>query len=200
MEDSTKPLVMRTFFILFFIILFCGSCNLRERELALEQRSAQLDQKEQELLLKEKTLQLKEEELLKKEKQFDSTRLVDTTAIYNPQITGNYTVKMVCTETNCPGSAVGDTKNETWQLSYQNTTIIARAMAGEQLVRTYTGTYNGNIIELSEDRQNTTAPSSSRMIVRLRITGPDNMEGQREIIQEGNCKIIYSVQLTRERK
>lgn len=191
---------MRTIFILFFIIFFCGGCNLREREQALEQRSAQLDQKEQELLLKEKTLQLKEEELLKKEQQFDSTRLVDTTAIYNPQIPGNYTVKMVCTETNCPGSAVGDTKNETWQLSYQNTTIIARAMTGDKLVRTYTGTYNGNVIELSEDRQNTTVPSSSRMIVRLRIIDQDNMEGQREITQEGNCKIIYSVQMTRERK
>jgi len=42
---------------------------------------------------------------------------------------------MRCTETNCSGSAVGDTKNEQWEIGYQNGGIVAQAFSGNKLVR-----------------------------------------------------------------
>ncbi|MBA2745554.1 MAG: hypothetical protein H0U44_04935 [Flavisolibacter sp.] len=183
---------------LFFLIMIFSGCNMRERERQLDQRSAALDQKEQELVLKERSLQLKEEELLKKEQQADSIKLVDTTAVYNPGLVGIWSVRMVGTEATCPGSAVGDTKTETWHLSYQNNNILVKAMTGDQLVRVYSGTYNGKTIELSEDRESSAATPSTSMIVRLRIMNQNLLEGQREILRDAQCKIVYSVQMTRQ--
>ena len=62
---------------------------------------------------------------------------------------------MTCIETTCPGSAVGDTKTETWDINYENNLIIAKAMANNKLVRVYTGSYDGTNLTLSEDVANT---------------------------------------------
>jgi superfamily I DNA and/or RNA helicase len=189
--------MIRSFMMLVIVLSLFPGCNLREREKSLDQRSQSLDQREQELLLKERSLQLKEEELLKRELPADSVQLTDTTAVYDASLIGAWAVKMVCTEATCPGSAVGDTKNETWNLSYQNNTLLVRAMTGNQLVRVYSGIYNGSLIELSEDRDMTATAPASKMTVRLRVLNNNTLEGQREIIREGNCKILYSVNMTR---
>ncbi len=49
------------------------------------------------------------------------------------------------------GRLVGDTKTETWDLSYQNDRVIAKAMTGENLIRVYTGTFRNNLLELTEN-------------------------------------------------
>ena len=105
---------------------------------------------------------------------------------------------MVCTETTCPGSAVGDSKTETWDIQYINNKVIAKAQSGEQLVRVYTGIYTGNTLELVENNESTGTQPATKMVVQLRIVNPRSMEGQREIIREGNCKILYSLQLTKQ--
>jgi hypothetical protein len=189
--------MLRSCFLLSVMLFLFTGCNLREKEKSLDERSQALDQREQELLLKERSLQLKEEELLRRELPVDSLPQVDTTAVYDASLIGAWAVKMVCTETTCPGSAVGDTKNETWNLSYQNNTLLVRAMAGNQLVRIYSGIFNGSMIELSEDRDVTATAPASKMTVRLRVVNNTTLEGQREIIREGNCKILYSVNMTR---
>lgn len=182
-----KPIIL----LLVFFVLLSSGCNLRQREEALTQKESSLHQKEQELLLKEKTLQLKEEELVKREKRADSTGLFDSTAAYHAAITGTWEVKMTCTETSCPGSAVGDTKNETWELAYQDNRIVARAMVNNELVRVYSGFFTGNTLELVETRENNTTQPATRMVVRLRLASENQMEGQREIERIGECKIIY---------
>ena len=179
--------------IILLAFLFLQSCDLRQREEDLQKREAQLNEKEQELLLKEKTLQLKEEELVKKQQVIDSTTIKDTTAQYNAQLIGSWAVKMTCTETSCSGSAVGDTKTETWDISYQDKNVIAKAKVNNELVRAYSGTYNGNILELVEAREGTTEQTPTKIIVRLRLINDVQMEGQREIERMGECKIIYSV-------
>ncbi|HVK96300.1 MAG TPA: hypothetical protein VM368_00715, partial [Flavisolibacter sp.] len=115
-----------------------------------------------------------------------------------PVLVGRWTAQMVCTETTCPGSAVGDSKTETWDIQYINNKVIAKAQSGEQLVRVYTGIYTGNTLELVENNESTGTQPATKMVVQLRIVNPRSMEGQREIIREGNCKILYSLQLTKQ--
>ncbi|MGI8599333.1 MAG: hypothetical protein ACR2KB_08760 [Chitinophagaceae bacterium] len=105
---------------------------------------------------------------------------------------------MVCTESTCPGSAVGDIRNETWQINYESNKVIAQARASNQLVRIYTGIYTGNTLELIEDAQVSPSQPATRMVVRLRLTSDTRMEGTREIVREGDCKIIYSMDMTKQ--
>lgn len=186
--------------ILFFYLAFFSACNLREREEALDKKTAELAQKEQELLLREKAIQLKEEELNRLQMQFDSTSkqvLTDSLALLHPQLAGNWQVNMTCRETTCPGFAVGDTKSEQWEFSFQNNTIIAKAKSNNTLIRVYTGSYNGNAVELTAEQDSTSA-STTGMTVRLQQTGDKAMEGQREINRVEGCRIVYELSLDKK--
>ena len=180
---------------LFCIVFVAASCDFREREQALQKREAAVYEKEQQLLVREKTVALKEAELLQKIKGTDSTHTTDTTHTINTALTGNWRVKMTCTETSCTGSAIGDIRNERWGLEYQGNLLVAKATADEKLIRVYSGFYTGNTIELAEDRNSTVAPSSAKMVVRLRLVDSTNLEGEREIVRDNNCKIVYAMQM-----
>lgn len=189
---------MKWFAAYILIILFIApGCDLRRREEYLQKKEAELNQKEQELLLKEKTLQLKEQELQKTLKT-DSSLVTDTTNLYNPAIIGFWLVKMVCTETTCAGSAVGDTKTEQWNISYESNFIIVKAMSDDKLVRTYTGKPAGDVIELTEKLTDDGTQSSTTMIVRARLISSNRMEGTREIVRDNNCKVVYSLQMEKQ--
>ena len=183
--------------LVFFLISLLTGCQSRERENALQLKEDSLNQREQQLLLKEKTLEIREADLLRKEKQRDSTS-IDSTGFYNAALIGNWTVKMTCTETSCTGSAVGDVNTQEWNFSYQGNTIIAKVMEGNQLVRTYIGTYKSNALEMTDGTQNTAQQPSVKMMVRLRIINATTMDGHREIIRENNCKIIYALELQKK--
>ena len=105
-------------------------------------------------------------------------------------------VEMQCTETNCPGSAVGDVKNEQWDFKFQNNMVIASAMSNNQLVRVYTGDYVGNTLKLSVQQDSTDA--SAKIIVRLQQTKDKEMTGDREITQANGCRILYSLRLKKQ--
>lgn len=182
--------------MLLVLIVTCSGCDFRERENAIRQKEAALAQKEQELTVREKTLQLREDMLLKKQQQMDSVAK-DTALIFDPGIVGKWNVKMTCTETTCPGSAIGDTKSETWDFSYQANSIVVKAKTGEKLERIYTGTYKNDIIQLNENVDVPTSEPVTKIIVKLTKSSPTAMEGQREIIREGTCKIVYALQLSK---
>ncbi len=194
--EQVKSSIMKLIMLLIIITTFFSGCNLRERELNVEKKEAELMQKEQELNLLAKTLQIKEEELAKREMGLDSSALSDTTSVYNPALVGLWSVKMTCIETTCAGSAVGDVKNEQWEIAYQNNNIIAKAMDAGKISRVYTGFYTGNTLELVENRESTATQPATKMVVRLRLTKENTMEGQREIVRE-NCKILYELSLTK---
>jgi hypothetical protein len=187
---------MRWILLFLFLSSFLCGCTLQEREKALQRKEVELNEKEQQLILREKAIQLKEEELAKLEIPADSSAI--DSLVYNPKIVGTWNVRMVCTETTCPGSAVGDIRNETWQINYESNKVIAQARASNQLVRIYTGIYTGNTLELIEDRQISPSQPATRMVARLRVTSDIKMEGSREILREGDCKIIYSMEMTKQ--
>ena len=185
----------RLILILLTTVAFLSSCH-DSRVQNMEKRENELNLREQELLRKEKALELREADLVKREQKTDSL-MSDSTAV-PPVVAGTWTTKMTCTETTCTGSAVGDIKTEQWNVILEGNSIIARAIAGEQLVRVYTGSYTGNTIELVEDRESTSTQPATKMIVRLRLTNGTTMEGQREIVRENDCKIIYAVQMNKQ--
>ncbi|HEU4904345.1 MAG TPA: hypothetical protein VFT06_16175 [Flavisolibacter sp.] len=181
---------------LFLLVLFSFSsgCDLRQREDELQKREAALNQKEQELLLREKTLQQKETDLAKREQFFDSTSK-DTARLVNTALTGEWDVQMSCTETTCAGSAVGDTKNERWDISYTANTLVAKAKTNDQLARVYTGFYTGSNVELTNNGLPSDTLAKTKMTVRLQTIDDTHMEGQREIVRNNDCRIVYAVKM-----
>lgn len=193
-------MIQKVLFLGLWLITSTG-CDLREREMELEKKLSEVNQKEQELLVKEKSLQLKEDELAQKEKLLDSASnklMADSLAVLHPELPGTWNVTMRCTETTCPGSAVGDVKNEQWQISYQDNTVIVNAMSDNKLVRTYSGTYTGSVIELSTQPDTAQAGQNTKMVVRLQVTKDNEMTGQREIIRPEDCRIVYSLDLKKQ--
>jgi hypothetical protein len=176
--------------LLFFLSL--SGCDYRKREEEIKRRQDLLSLKEQELILKEKSLAIKEADLLHRERFLDSTLNTDTALQYNPALAGTWHVRMTCIEATCKSSAVGDTRNEDWEILYQARAIIVKVISNEQLIRVYTGFFTGNTIELIEKRSD--ADGEVNMVVRLRMIDDTKMEGQREITRE-NCKVIYDLKL-----
>ena len=165
--------------ILLVGIVFISGCGLRQRELELNKKMQELNVKEQELELKEQSLSIKEEQLNKKQKSLDSTKNAVNDSLYlqHQKLPGTWMVEMQCTETNCPGSAVGDIKNEQWDFKFQNNMVIASAISNNRLVRIYTGDYIGNRLKLEVQQDSTDA--SSKIVVRLQQIKEDEMTGER---------------------
>lgn len=179
-------------------ILFITGCGLRQREMQINKKMKELNQKEQELALKEQTLAIKEQQLNDQKKSIDSTTSIVNDSLYleHRKIPGAWIVDMQCTETNCPGSAVGDIKTEQWDFKFQNNTVIASAKSNNQLVRVYSGSYFGNLLKLTV--QQDSIETSAKINVRLTQTKDREMEGEREIIQANGCHILYSLRLKKQ--
>lgn len=189
--------------ILFFSLFLLSGCGLQEQRKKLHQEQMDVHQKEQELALKEQELDAREAILDERQKTMDSVLIQkDTLSTLYPAIPGNWVVKMVCTETTCPGSALGDTKVEQWSVSFDNNMVIAKAMNNKmQLTRIYTGNIDAtgqiNLVAQSSAVDSEGA-LSAKIIIQLKQKNVGSMEGQREIIQPGNCHIIYSLDLKKQ--
>lgn len=188
---------MKIFHFIFIVCCLLGSgCGLREREDALEKRENEINQKEQRLLLLEKKLQLKEQELALQQGGIDSSEMqygAADSGIINRQIIGNWAVTMVCTVTTCEGSAVGDTKNEVWEIYYVDQNVIVQAKADNKLVRTYSGVFADNSLQLTAQQQ-PEAPNT-KITVKLMPKNKLEMEGTREITRADVCHIVYALTL-----
>jgi hypothetical protein len=192
----------KLFLFLIALSLLAG-CDIRQREEALQNKETELSRREQELAMKERTLSLKEDELVKREQKLDSVLALDSTLsdsaiVYDSTMIGPWSVKMTCTETTCPGSAVGDTKSETWDFYYINDRLFAKAMEGTEIVRLYAGAHAKDGITLSVDVPSTPSRPATKISVRLVVTNANTMEGQREIARDNDCKIIYALQLSKQ--
>lgn len=190
---------MKCFIFLLLLLIFLPSCEIQKREQRLNQKETELNQREQRLLLKEDSLQLKAAELAKREGLLDSTKrnVIDTLSALYPYVPGIWNVSMKCTHTTCSGSAVGDTKKEQWEITFENNTIIAKAMSDNKLLRIYSGSYVGNAFELSAHQENVAAQQGAKMFVRLQINKENQMTGQREISRPEECSIVYALELSR---
>ncbi|WP_256014020.1 hypothetical protein [Desertivirga xinjiangensis] len=185
------------YLLAFSLLSLLGFSACNDREQKLRKRELELVEKEQKLLLKEKELALKEQNILTRERLLDTSKinLVDSAA-YSPLIIGSWTVTMRCTETDCAGSAIGDVKNETWNITYQNGSFLSKVIVNDKLVRIYSGKYNGKTLDLTAQQDETGMPPQAKMAVQLKLISKNRMEGQR-IIQRQNCRILYELEMTK---
>lgn len=192
---------MRQFIYIVFLLLFFASCENSQKARLLDQKEKMLLEKEQHIVLQEQSLVLRESALALKEKKVDSASLKfinDSLAATRPDIRGIWLVKMICTETTCSTSAVGDTKTEQWEISQEQTLIIAKSTSNDKTGKIYSGKYIGETIELAALQDSSEAGRSTKMIVRLQPTKENEMEGQRQIIRSDDCQIIYAMQLKKQ--
>lgn len=196
---------MKLIIILCVSIAFSSACNSRNRESELSRKEAALNEREQQILLREKTLQFREEEFSEKLKKADSLSLqkqdsipLSDTIHINPAIAGQWAVKMICVQTTCPGSAVGDIKTEHWELSYEGKHLVAKATDRGKLVRVYSGLYAENRLQLIEHRDSSSLVYDTRMVVTLNLIDNKTIEGQREIIRDDQCRILYALQMNKQ--
>ncbi len=197
MPGILKTDIMKHVFLLMVTILFLTGCNYREREQALQSKEQMLMKKEEDLLAREQQLQLKESDLKQQAQRLDSS-LKDTVMVYNQDLPGRWNVKMTCTETSCHGSAIGDSKSEVWEIYYSRRLIIAKVLDGAKLSRIYTGNYKDGQLELNEEVNTAPGVPNTQILVRLTLKDPKTMEGQREIIRTGDCRILYDLQLKKQ--
>jgi hypothetical protein len=180
---------MRTFqlnYLIFLVLASLLTCCGENEKLAKE-----LEKKEQRLKIWEQQLSLREQALIKRELIIDSLNSnSDTAGVVDPKLVGDWKMTMICTETTCEGSAIGDTKTEHWNISYQKNKVIARVLANNQLIRTYSGLFKENTLELE---QVSGSETQMRVVLSLNPTVANLMEGQRVINQGGKCKIIYQL-------
>ena len=189
---------MRCYLFLSFVFLltFTG-CDIGQREREIKKRTSELDKKEQLLSAKEKELQLKEEALQAREASLDSVRH-DTVFIHHPEIVGRWDVKMQCIETDCPGSAIGDTKTEQWEIAYRGRAIIAKVVVNKAIVRIYTGSFEANALKLISQSYESDPAKTTIMQIRLQLSGEGRMEGIRAIDRPDNCLTVFNLQLEKK--
>lgn len=167
-----------------------SSCGLEQRERDLKIKEEALNKKEQELDLRQQAIREKEATMLRNDSSINSI------AVVNDTLPGVWNIQMTCTESSCPGSAVGDSKKEKWEIAYQGQHLVARAISGDQVMRIYTGIFTGNTIELLEQRSASATEPATKMVVRLYFKGTA-LEGHREIIR-ADCRVMYSVKADKQ--
>lgn len=188
----------KSFTLLFLAsILFLG-CESRDTEKKLEFREQEVQRKEQQLLTLEQQLKLKEQELIKREQQADSLKVkTDTLGVYNPKLLGDWIVRMQCTEATCEGYAVGDTKTEQWNISYRNNKVIVKAMSNKKVIRTYSGLFKENSLNLKAQPA-PDAVTEMRVVLNPHATNENLMEGQRVIDRGNNCRVVFALKVEKQ--
>lgn len=178
-----KPISM----LLFISVVLLQSCGVNDREQKLKQKQEEMMLKEQQLMVWEQQLKIRERQLETEKVSLDSVKKqIDSAGVYNPAISGKWSVKMSCTETSCDGSAIGDTKTEQWYISYNQNRVTVRAYSGPVLIRVYVGAYKNNSLKIVDEKPNPDALIGAT----LNFINEGRMDGIREIRQK-DCKIVY---------
>ena len=182
--------------VLLFLLFFLGGCGLQEREEALQIRETELAQREALLYQREQALAAREAEITRQTQLADSLAQ-DTLLRFEPRLIGRWNTRMTCTETTCPGSAIGDTKTEIWEFSYEGNRLLVHAIVKDRVVRIYSGQNTVNGIQLVEEVMPTDG-TPTRITVKLSLKDDNTLEGQREILREDDCRIVYALQLKKQ--
>jgi uncharacterized protein (DUF3084 family) len=184
---------------------FCA-CNYNDRKLQLDERENEIREKEKKLVNFQRDLYLKEDELNKRERKLDSVEnlrkeedsissaQIDTLATQS--LSGAWSVEMECTQSTCANSAVGDTQRETWNLAINKNRVLVEAVSSNNVARFYKGSLEQNTINLDEAIPKT-GSSGTTILIRLTISDPNYMQGDRELIRE-DCRVTYSLKMQKQ--
>lgn len=187
---------MKWIFIVMGFVFITG-CDFQQRREDLNKKMNELSQREAVLALKEQQMEIKEQQLSEKEKILDSTTHVvnDSLLRSHKKIEGTWRVDMLCTQTNCAGSAVGDVKTERWNITVAGNDVTVNARSNRALSKRYTGSFEGNLLTLTADQDTTEV--NATIEVHLQQSTEKEMEGDRVVTQISGCQILYSLRLKR---
>ena len=159
--------------------------------------------REKELLNKEKSFAQKEAEyqsLLKmrdsifNHQNSDSIRIIK----WSNEISGAWTGKVICTESNCSDYVVGDQRTDTWEFDSDSIQLFTKIINNNNLVRLYSGKFENNEIKLNF-KTDSTAKKQVDMNVLLNDISPNKIRGIRTVAVD-NCVAKFSVELIRSTK
>ncbi|UOE37334.1 hypothetical protein [Chryseobacterium oryzae] len=182
-------------FILLFSFLLIISCNDKEK-------SQQLTDRENKLLEKEKEFAKKESEYQSLIKMRDSIfAQKDSIQImkWPSEISGLWSGKVICTESNCSDYVVGDQRIDNWEFDSDSTQLVTKIINNNNLVRLYTAKLDQQEIKLNY-KTDSTAKKNVEMNVILNEITPNKIRGTRSITVDKNCLAKFSVELTRPSK
>lgn len=163
--------------------------------------------REEELIQREKNLSLKESQFAEKEADYlsllqmrDSLNSVqDSTAYLSwpDSISGIWSSKVVCTESNCNDYVIGDQRVDNWEFAQDSTGLITRVLNNKnEIVRTYTAQFSPAGIQL-QFKTDSLADKQVVMNINLDNIKSDKLTGKRNISVDNNCSAVFNVELTR---
>lgn len=177
---------------LFVAILF-AACTSKEREDNLKSR-------EQDLLEKEKQFAMKEADYQALLKLRDSLlfTIKDTPVllILPETIAGQWSSKVVCIESACPDYVVGDQRTDIWEFGSDSDQVIVKNINNNNLIRVYTGSYDGAEIKLGF-KTDSAAAKQVEMQVLLNDIKENKIRGTRSVTVDNKCNAKFSVDLDR---
>ncbi|WP_207423326.1 hypothetical protein [Desertivirga brevis] len=184
---KSYPLVFTL--LLTFLLFSCGTdTKLKAVQDSLAIKNRHIDSLNIQLKLKDDTIAFIKNSL-------DTTKITeDSAAVYKAELVGRWAVNMQCIETSCEGSAIGDVKNEQWEISYEGAVLVAKAFNNKEVTRIYKGAFSNEHIELKSIEPT----GNTQMIVTLQQRKDEGtLEGVREIIKANDCRIRYSIKLAK---
>ncbi|MFC5871898.1 hypothetical protein SAMN05443633_11181 [Chryseobacterium arachidis] len=187
---------MKNPILLSFLLLLLINCDNKDKANDLALREQQLLDKEKSFAQKEAEYQslLKMRDSIFAQKHSDSIKIIK----WPDEITGSWTGKVICTESNCSDYVVGDQRTDTWEFASDSLQLFSKIINNNNLVRLYSGKFENNEVKLNF-KTDSTAKKQVDMNVVLNDISDTKMKGIRTIAVD-NCIAKFSVELVRSKK
>ncbi|MFC3158464.1 hypothetical protein ACFOEQ_07965 [Chryseobacterium arachidis] len=117
---------MKNPILLSFLLLLLINCDNKDKANDLALREQQLLDKEKSFAQKEAEYQslLKMRDSIFAQKHSDSIKIIK----WPDEITGSWTGKVICTESNCSDYVVGDQRTDTWEFASDSLQLSAKLL------------------------------------------------------------------------
>ncbi|SMC79395.1 hypothetical protein [Moheibacter sediminis] len=163
--------------------------------------------REEELIQREKAIAQKESQFAEKEADYlslikmrDSLKTVQDSTVYfswPDSISGIWSSKVICTESNCNDYVIGDQRVDNWEFAQDSTGLITRVLNNKnEIVRTYAAKFSPAGIQL-KFKTDSLADKQVVMNINLDNIKSDKLTGKRNISVDNKCSAVFNVELTR---
>lgn len=173
------------------VFLFTG-CIDKEKEKMLDLREKALTEKEKLFSQKESEYQ----SLLKMRDSIFAKKDSTMQKIWPDSITGIWSGKTICTESNCNEYAIGDVRTENWDFTNDDSHLLSKVSNKGKLVRTYMGKYENEKI-LLDYNTDSTSKKKVQMNIVLDDISANKIKGSRVITVDNNCTAKFTIELSR---
>lgn len=187
---------MKNSILLISSLFLLFSCDNKDKANDLALRETELLNKEKLFAQKEAEYQslLKMRDSIFNHKNSDSIKIVK----WSDEISGAWTGKVICTESNCGDYVVGDQRTDTWEFDSDSIQLFTKIINNNNLVRLYSGKFENNEIKLNF-KTDSTAKKQVNMNVLLNEISSNKIRGTRTVAVD-NCVAKFSVELIRSTK